>query len=180
MTTHLPSMSRMGRLQARPKLIMTGFAAALVMLTVACVQTPPEDAPPADQPTVTPEATRMLLEEIMAALATDMEDTAMGLWTEDVQAVAEGAGRIADHPRVPPAQMAAVQAVLGQEFGDFVVLDRRVHDRAVELRDQASAGQAPVALVSIFVQVAEGCVGCHTTFRERVSSALADLPPGGG
>lgn len=179
MTTHVPSMSRIGRLHSRPKLIIGGLAAALAMLTVGCVQTPPEDAPPADQPTVTPAATGMPLKEIMAALATDMEDTAMGLWIEDVAAVEQGAGRIADHPRVPPEQMAAVQAVLGQEFGDFVALDRVVHDRAVQLRDQALAGQAPAALVSIFVQVAEGCVGCHTPFRARVSSALADIPPGG-
>ena len=182
MTIRPPFRSWTWNPAVRPKLLVGLLVAMAPVLFGACGQTLPEEAPPEDvtaAESAEPEVTAIPLKVIMAGLATDMAGTAMGIWSEDAPAVAEWADGIANHPRVPPEQMAAIQAELGQEFGDFVAFDQLVHGRAVELREGALAAQPTPELVSTFAQVAEGCVACHTAFRERISSALANAEQGG-
>ena len=182
MNTHPRLTPRPWNFTVRPKLVAAWLSAIVPVLVVACGEAPPQE-PPAEDTTATATATLdaapMPLKVIMAVLGTDMADIATGIWVEDAATIAEGAAGIANHPRVPPEQMGAIQAELGQAFGDFAALDGVVHDLAVELRDAASAGQATSELVTIFTQVAEGCVGCHTAFRERLSSTLANGGQGG-
>lgn len=142
---------------------------------LACEPAPEPHAPAAGEPAGEAHAPQSApLKAIMAALAADMSVTAMGLWTEDPATVSAAAGRIAEHPGVPPSQMAAIQVELGARFTEFVAFDGAVHDLAVELRDAASAGRPAGELAPLYAEMATGCVGCHTSFRARLLPALAD------
>jgi cytochrome c556 len=157
-----------------------GMATLLIALIGACAGEP-EGEPQQSTATVehaAPAQAGVPLKIIMAGLATDMTGVATGLWAEDISAIAGAAGRIADHPRVPPEQMVAIQAELGEAFSEFVAFDQLVHDQAVELREAALAAQPMADLASTFAQVTGGCVACHTTFRARISSTLAAASPG--
>jgi hypothetical protein len=109
----------------------------------------------------------------MAALEADLADVAHGIWIDDAGVVSEAATRIADHPRVPPDQMSTIQALLGQEFGAFVQMDRQVHDDAVALAEAADSGRPLPDLLGHAIQIQNGCLACHMAFRPQVSEALA-------
>lgn len=115
----------------------------------------------------------MVLKSIMAALAVDMGTVAAGLWVEDLETVTRAAGAIADHPRVPPEQMAAIQSELGARFTEFVAFDRSVHDLAVELRDGAAAMRPAGELAPLFSEITAACLACHASFRARLVPVLA-------
>lgn len=120
-----------------------------------------------------PGAPSLPLKQIMQGLEADMAALLHALWMEDVPGVAAAAGRIADHPRVPAEQMAAIQAALGAEFGGFAGHDQAVHGAAVALAEAAAGGAPPADLLPGVATVQAGCVACHTSFRARVAAALA-------
>lgn len=124
------------------------------------------------------EGTGLPLRLIMQGLAADMARVADGVWTGDGGAVFAAALRVAEHPRVTPAQMGIIQALLGSEFSVFVAHDGRVHDAAVALSRAADSGASPEELLEGFVEVQRGCVACHARFQSRVSSALAAADAG--
>jgi hypothetical protein len=110
---------------------------------------------------------------IMQGLSSDMARLAEGLWVGDRATVASAASRVAEHPRVTPEQMGVIQSLLGTEFSLFVGHDGRVHDAALALSRDAGANAPLEELLRGFVEVQQGCIGCHAAFQERVSSALA-------
>lgn len=112
------------------------------------------------------------LKAIMQGLDADMAAVARALWLEDPSGVGAAATRVADHPRVTPDQMAAIQATLGPDFSAFVEYDHAVHEAAVALAAAAAEGATPTELLAGVVSIQEGCVNCHTAFRARVSAAL--------
>lgn len=156
-----------------------GIALVLAAVSASCAN-PPEEAPPESTAAVvsTELSVGVPLKSIMAGLATDMASVASGIWFEDTTVIADAAESIAGHPRVPPEQVAAIQAALGDEFQHFVAFDQLVHDRAVQLQGEATASQPMADLARTYFDVAEGCVACHTAFRGRLSSVLAATPPG--
>ena len=109
----------------------------------------------------------------MGGLEADLAQVAQGLWREDAAAVKAAADRVADHPHVIPEQMAAIRAVLENEFAAFAAMDGRVHDAAVALAAAAADSSSPTMdLFDAYVGLQEGCVACHTKFRSSVSEAL--------
>lgn len=161
------------------------FALVAALALPACRpeagQPPSAEAPPAaaspsaQAPAAAPE--NLPLKAIMQGLELEMTSLAHALWLEDPAGVAAAAGRVADHPEVTPEQMAIIQTTLGQEFAAFVHHDHTVHEAALALTAAAGAGAGPWDLMAGVAAVQEGCVGCHTAFRARVSAALA---AGGG
>ncbi|HSM59173.1 MAG TPA: hypothetical protein VK849_00190 [Longimicrobiales bacterium] len=129
--------------------------------------------PAEDTAEAAPAPKTMVLKAIMTALAADMGTVAAGFWVEDLETVSRAAGAIADHPRVPPEQMAAIQRELGARFTEFVAFDRSVHDLAVELRDGAAAMRPAGELAPLFSEITAACLACHTSFRARLVPILA-------
>lgn len=130
--------------------------------------------PPAAQeptPSDAPQAALPTLFSIMLALQGDMERVSRGIWAESYDAIAAGAQAIADHPKVPPEEAAAVAEVLGPDMARFKGLDTRVHDLSVELVEAARAGDMETVLARD-AAIRQGCVECHTAFRERLRSEL--------
>lgn len=153
---------------------------AMAVVAAAGCQAPPDGtdmdeeagaAESAEAPVVPPET--LPLVEIMRALENDLAEATHGLWVDDRAVVASAAGRIADHPRVTAEQMGIIQQTLGDEFPAFAGMDQRVHDGAVALAG-AAASVTPAELMSRLVEVQQGCLACHVSFRTRISEALAD------
>ena len=131
----------------------------LVPLTVLAVA-----AEPAQEPT---------LKEIMQGLRDDVFVIADGMFTDDMDRVAQGAAGIAHHPSIPGEQVQRVAAELGPEMPAFKQLDIRVHDLSVSIISAAEA-QDRERISADFQQLINGCLACHTAYKERVANVLND------
>lgn len=108
---------------------------------------------------------------IMAGLQDDMAGLERSLWREDFDSLAARATAIADHPTVPAEEARAIAGVLGPDMADFKRRDTEVHDLAVEIGDLAEARRLDEILAAK-AELVQGCVGCHTQFRERIRTGL--------
>ncbi len=109
---------------------------------------------------------------LMVGLAQDMARINTGIWHEDYDLIREGASSIANHPKIPPDQIANIKKALGEDFQNFVRYDKAVHSTAVELVSAAEAREWS-GVLSKYTEIRDGCVGCHTAYRDRLRSVLA-------
>lgn len=112
------------------------------------------------------------LRPLMVELAQDMDRITTGLWHEDYGLIEEGARSIATHPKISPEQLAKIKKTLGNEFQGFVSMDKGVHGSATELVSAAEARDWSSVLTK-YTELRDGCVGCHTAYRERLRPVLA-------
>jgi hypothetical protein len=113
------------------------------------------------------------LKEIMQGLRDDLVEITDGLLVDDFEQVARGAMAIAEHPRIPAAQVQLVAAELGPEMAAFKQLDTLVHDLSLEISAAARALDRNAA-ISGYQQMIEGCFACHAAYKERVAAVLVD------
>ena len=111
------------------------------------------------------------LRPLMVTLAQDMDRLATGLWHEDYDLIRDGASSIANHPRIPPDQIAKIKKTLGADFQNFVRYDKAVHSTATELVSAAEARKWS-GVLSKYTEIRDGCVGCHTAYRDRLQPVL--------
>ena len=135
------------------------IGALLVPLTALAVA-----AEPTQEPT---------LKEIMQSLRDDVFTIADGMFTDDMDRIAQGASGIAHHPSIPGKQVQRVAAELGPEMQAFKQLDIRVHDLSMSIISAAKA-QDRERISADFQQLINGCLACHTSYKERVANALKD------
>jgi hypothetical protein len=76
---------------------------------------------------------------LMVGLGQDMFRINTGIWHEDYDLTREGATSIANHPRIPPDQIAKIKKALREDFQNFVRFDKSVHGTATELVSAAEA-----------------------------------------
>ena len=124
----------------------------------------------------TAQAALPTLFSIMLQLQGDMERVSRGIWAESYDTIAAGAQAVADHPKVPSDELAVVAEALGPDLARFKALDTRVHDLSVELAAAARAGDMATVLTRA-AAIRQGCVECHTAFRERLRSKLREAGP---
>ena len=115
------------------------------------------------------------LKEIMQGLRDNLIEISDGLLTDDFELVAQGATSIAEHPKIPAAQVQLVAADLGPEMAAFKQLDNLVHDLSLEIGAAAKALDRDAA-ISSYQRMIEGCFDCHGTYKERVAAALRPEP----
>ena len=146
------------------------LASALILAFagLACGDT--AGAPPESQADTAATAGPPTLVEIMRQLEVDMTRVAHGVWVADFDSIAAGAGAIADHPTVGPAERAEIMGILGDRGPGFAEADRRVHDIAVELAERARAGDMGGVLESLG-DLQAGCVACHAGYRATIQAA---------
>jgi cytochrome c556 len=109
---------------------------------------------------------------LMVGLAQDMARINTGLWHEDYGLIREGASAIANHPKIPPEQIAKIKRALGDQFQAFVKYDKGVHRTASKMVSAAEARNWS-AVLDHYTRIRDGCLGCHTAYRERLRPALA-------
>lgn len=108
---------------------------------------------------------------IMVGLQGDMDRISHGLWLAELDTVAVAAQSVADHPRVPPDEFQRISGVLGADMSRFGGMDMEVHDLAVRLAEEATAGDLE-AVLTIEAELRRACVACHTAFRERLRAEI--------
>lgn len=107
------------------------------------------------------------LRTIMQQLSVEMAGLSQALWMEDYTAMTRHAMAIAEHPHMLPEEIDRIAGTLGAEMPAFEAADEAVHESAVQLHE-AVEGQRLDELVSTLGEVQEGCVSCHTRFRDRL------------
>lgn len=112
---------------------------------------------------------------IMVGLQGDMARVSRGLWLENFDTIGAGADAVADHPRVPQEEFQRISEILGSDMTRFGAMDQEVHDLAVELSDAAGRG-ALEEVLAIEAELRQGCVSCHSAFRERLRESLTTQP----
>ena len=140
-------------------ILTKAIGAMLVPLTALAVA-----AEPTQEPT---------LKEIMQGLRDDVFTIADGMFTDDMDRIAQGASGIAHHPSIPGKQVQRVAAELGPEMPAFKQLDIRVHDLSMSIISAAET-QDRERISADFQQLINGCLACHTSYKERVANALKD------
>lgn len=141
---------------------------SLLLIGAPLLSSPRPAAPPAAADTIDTKRLRLL----MVGLAQDMARINTGIWHEDFDLVQQGASSIANHPRIPPDQIAKIKKALGREFQNFVRFDKAVHGTATELVNAAEARDWSGVLTKQ-TELRDGCFGCHTAYRERLRPVLA-------
>jgi len=122
-------------------------------------------------PTIALTGEATTLKEIMQGLRNNLVDISDGLLMDDFERVARGAVAIAEHPRIPAAQVQLVAQELGPEMMAFKQLDTRVHDLSLEISAAARALDRGAAM-SGYQRMIEGCFACHDAYKERVAAIL--------
>jgi len=122
--------------------------------------------------TVAAEPTQEItLKVIMQGLRNDVFVIADGMFTDNMKLIAQGAGRIADHPSIPSGQVRLVAAELGSEMPAFKSFDQQVHDLSVSMISAAKLGNR-ARINQDFQQLINGCLACHALYKERVANIL--------
>lgn len=111
------------------------------------------------------------LKEIMQGLRDDSVEIADGLLIGDLDRVAEGATRIANHAQIPPEQVQLVAAELGPEMPTFKQFDTLVHESSLSIAAAAEEGNHDQAIAD-YQRMLTGCFACHAAYRDRVAEVL--------
>jgi hypothetical protein len=111
------------------------------------------------------------LKAIMQELRRNFLEVSDGFLLDDFDRVAEGALAIAEHPRIPPAQIKLVANELGPEMPVFKNFDVAVHELSLEVYKAAKDGDRAAAIAAYQGMVA-ACFDCHAAYRQRVAAAL--------
>jgi cytochrome c556 len=151
----------------RSLLVPAPILAVLILLLLALSAPSPS---PVSSPRPQPDTTKPL-RPLMVGLAQDMDRIATGLWHEDYDLIRQGAHNIAQHPKIPPRQLATIKQALGPQFQSFVQYDKRVHHTATELVEAAEARDWS-AVLDTHERLKRGCVTCHTAYRDTVRAVL--------
>jgi cytochrome c556 len=148
---------------------LQSFGAATILLAaVLALPLPTPEASSADAP---PDSTEPL-HRLMVGLAQDMDRIATGIWHEDYTLIREGAYGIAQHPKIPPRQIAKIKKALGPSFKTFVQYDKTVHREAMNLV-QAAEARTWSSVLQTRARLQQGCVNCHTAFRDSLRTVLS-------
>jgi cytochrome c556 len=113
------------------------------------------------------------LKEIMQSLRDNVFIIADGMFIDDMDLVARGAAGIAHHPSIPGEQVQRVAAELGPEMPAFKQFDIRVHDLSLSII-AAAKSQDRERISADFQQLINGCLACHTSYKDRVANVLND------
>lgn len=117
-----------------------------------------------------PQPETMPLVPMMQQLLTDMHQVDIGIYTEDFELIEEGAGNISDHPAMTEKDKKLVKTTLGTEMEQFVEYDMIVHHHADSMR-LAALQENMQEVLHHYRIVQQGCVNCHSNYRESISSA---------
>lgn len=107
------------------------------------------------------------LRTIMQGLTADMQAFAQALYVGDSVTMVARAASMAGHANILPEDLRRIQATLGSDMAAFNAADERVNLDAQRLHELALAGQLDAAARQVGA-VSQGCVACHTQFREKL------------
>lgn len=146
------------------------LVASSILVVLTLVPTAGPDVSNALSSPPEPDTTKPL-RPLMVGFTQDMDRIATGLWHEEYNLIRQGARGIAQHPKIPPSQLAQIKETLGEQFQTFVRYDKRVHRTATELVRAAEARNWS-EILNLHERLTRGCVSCHTAYRDTVRTVL--------
>ncbi|AOE49461.1 cytochrome c [Kangiella sediminilitoris] len=111
----------------------------------------------------------LVLKQIMLKLSKDMSAIANAIVLEDWERVQQHADSIANHEQAPLIEKRKILQYLGDDMAQFKSFDQIVHDKSVELSEQAKKGNSD-AVIKVYSEVMQGCLDCHSRFKPRIQS----------
>lgn len=108
------------------------------------------------------------LRVIMQGLGAEMQGFSQALFVGDSARLAARSSAIADHAPMLPEEVQRIEAALGADMPAFAAADERVHLGAQRLGELVRGGAGPDAIARQLGEVQQGCVACHSQFRERL------------
>ena len=141
-----------------------GDASGTTPQTASHPENDPVDAHHADA-----EEHALPLRPIMLHMAAEMGGLMQALWLENYPGMAAHAGAIAGHAHISGEELARIEMELGPEMPAFEAADEAVHEASLRLRHAALEKDLD-AFVEQLAEVQRGCVGCHSRFRDRLST----------
>lgn len=161
----------------QPRVSLVGTLTAVVLVLAACGGAAVEDAAVAEGAVVddvvaehghaAAEGEGELLRVIMQRLNADMSGISQALWLEDWETMTTKAASIAEHAPIAAEELERIHSVLGDEMHAFEEADEVVHAASVRMNQAASTRDLKQFLAA-FIEVQQGCVSCHTSFRDRL------------
>ncbi|SHF33181.1 hypothetical protein SAMN05443144_107160 [Fodinibius roseus] len=145
-------------------LLIITFLVGFTSVVAGWVLSPREESP---QPETMP------LVPMMQQLLTNMYQVDNGIYTENFELIIESAGNISDHPAMTVKDKKVVKSTLGTEMKQFVKYDMIVHHHADSMR-LAAIQQNMQEILHHYHIVQQGCVDCHSNYRESISSARSE------
>lgn len=107
---------------------------------------------------------------MMRMLLADMQTVDQGIYNENYKLIAKGADDIANHPKMTQEDKQTIKKTLGKEIKEFVAFDMTVHHHADSMR-LAALQENMQQVLRHYRIVQQGCVDCHSNYREKVSKA---------
>ena len=107
---------------------------------------------------------------IMLRMQADMAGLMHALWVESYADMSTHARAIAAHAQISAEELDRIQSELGSEMAAFEAADEAVHEASLRMQDSAEAEDLE-AFLEHLATVQRGCVGCHTSFRERLRTS---------
>lgn len=112
----------------------------------------------------------MELVPMMRLLLGDIYTINEGIYTENYDLIERSGLSIANHPVMTESDKKLIQSTLQEAFKKFVDYDMVVHHHADSLA-QAAKEQDMKAVLKHYRIVQQGCVDCHTDFRNKIMEA---------
>lgn len=112
----------------------------------------------------------MPLVPMMRLLLSDIQQIDEGIYLEDYAMIEDGAEAIAHHPAMTEEDKIRIKTTLGPQMPRFVSLDMTVHHHADSMR-LAAVQKNMREILRHYTIVQQGCVDCHTRFRDPVTEA---------
>lgn len=141
---------------------------------IAATDAPRRGAPAAEQGHANhdaehthPDHEAMPLLPIMLRMAAELDGLMHALWLEDYEAMTRRATGVSAHAAISIDELERIESILGAEMATFEAADEEVHQASVRLREAAEDGNLDAVLEHL-AAVQNGCVGCHSRFRERL------------
>jgi len=130
-------------------------AIAMVLLTTATTLRAEAGGP----------AEPLVFQGVMQQLGRDMQAVPDAISTENWEAVAELAPKIAHHAEPPAEEKTRILSWLGSDIGKFHRFDGEVHEAAAAMKEAAQRDDGQ-AVISTFAKVQQSCLACHQNFRK--------------
>ncbi len=110
------------------------------------------------------------LQTIMRLIMTDINMINEGIYTQNFQLIKQGAAAINQHPPLSDETRMFIQKTLGDQMPAFGGYDKLVHNHADSIKEAAIQHDMKKVLEQYRI-VQQGCVNCHTSFRETIIEA---------
>ena len=112
----------------------------------------------------------MKLVPMMKMLLTEIQTVDRGIYYENYSTIKESGKAISDHPVMTEEDKKLVKSTLGEEIKQFIKFDKVVHHHADSMA-MAAGQQNMDEVLRHYRIVQQGCVDCHTNYREKIMAA---------